>query len=524
MTGDLPYQETSADYAIMAKIFESTLPQVDGTARLSDCLQVWDLMQRCWKVNPQERPTAEMCKTTITYLPRCTPTSANADHQIRRAELLENLGDLEIWKGNLIKGSAHLDEALSLYEQEADSRGIASVLRKQAVAAYRKNEDSKARDKATAALELFRSLKDPLGTADASFWLGCSILVLDSDDQEASRNLHQSLETYRAHEYDIGIAHCLERIGTLQCMNDQEEKALLTLNESVAVASRSGNRLGVARALRSLATTHYVLDNFVEAAAACMEAIQIAWSIGWEGGLASALWRLLDIKRRSGDLHEAEEVVRESISITRQRGLRFGQASSLWVLGEILTERSNFDEATGALEESCRLFQDISRLNDSKRVASDIAALKRKQGDWNGALPWIDHMIAVYRSGKDYRGLAARLLRKGGFLVELQRHDEAALYFEASIAISLENDFSWDEELEKLCALPKTVMKWERRLPLSCDLNKLQRRRPQLVTASLKLPIPLDPGNLDRSISATSASKRSIHFNFSPRQSSHDIE
>ncbi|KAG9022278.1 hypothetical protein FS837_006498 [Tulasnella sp. UAMH 9824] len=524
MTGDLPYQETSADYAIMAKIFESTLPQVDGTSRLSECLQVWELMQRCWKVNPQNRPTAQMCKTTVTYLPRCTPTSATADNQFRRAELLENLADLEIWKGNLVKSFAHLDEALSLYEQEADSRGIASVLRKQAVAAYRNDEDNKARDKATAALELFRSLEDPLGIADASFWLGCSILVLDSDDYEALRHLNQSLETYRAHEYDIGIAHCLERIATFQRINDEEEEALLTLNECLTAASRSGDRLGVARALRSLAITHYDLDNSTEAASACLEAIKIAWSIGWEGGLASALWRYLDIKRESGDLHEAGELFRESISITRQRGLRYGLASSLWVLGDYLVERSKFDEATAAYKESWQLFQEMSRPDYSKGVASDIVELKSSQGDWSGAMFWIDHVIAAHCSETDHEELSANLLKKGGILLELQRHDEAALHFEASIAISIENEFSWDEELEKLCALPKTAMKWERRLPLSCDLNKLQRRRPQLSTASLKLPIPLNHGDLDRSISATSASKRSIPFNFSPRQSSHDIE
>lgn len=66
--GDLPYEGTSAEYAIIRKIFESPLPQVDGAERLSDCLQAWDLMTTCWNFDPQQRPTAKMCKTTITYL------------------------------------------------------------------------------------------------------------------------------------------------------------------------------------------------------------------------------------------------------------------------------------------------------------------------------------------------------------------------------------------------------------------------------------------------------------------------
>lgn len=68
MTGDLPYEGTYAEYAIILKIFESPVPQLDGASRLSDCLQVWELMTRCWNVNPQQRPTARICKTTFAYL------------------------------------------------------------------------------------------------------------------------------------------------------------------------------------------------------------------------------------------------------------------------------------------------------------------------------------------------------------------------------------------------------------------------------------------------------------------------
>ncbi|KIO23526.1 hypothetical protein M407DRAFT_214426 [Tulasnella calospora MUT 4182] len=68
MTGKLPYEETIVDFVIIRQIFESPLPQVDGKSRLSDCLQVWELMTRCWNGDPLQRPTARMCRTTVTYL------------------------------------------------------------------------------------------------------------------------------------------------------------------------------------------------------------------------------------------------------------------------------------------------------------------------------------------------------------------------------------------------------------------------------------------------------------------------
>ncbi|KIO16587.1 hypothetical protein M407DRAFT_85835, partial [Tulasnella calospora MUT 4182] len=76
MTGELPYGEAVAEYVIMRKIFESPLPQVNGESRLSECLQLWDLMMRCWAVEPLHRPTSQMCKTIFEYLVSLPPLSS----------------------------------------------------------------------------------------------------------------------------------------------------------------------------------------------------------------------------------------------------------------------------------------------------------------------------------------------------------------------------------------------------------------------------------------------------------------
>ncbi|KIO27632.1 hypothetical protein M407DRAFT_23065 [Tulasnella calospora MUT 4182] len=435
-----------------------------------------------------------MCKTTVTYLPRCTPIPANADNQIRRAELLENLSDLEIWKGSLGKSSAYLEEALLLYQAEADSRGIATVLQKQAVVAYRDGDKRQAREKATAALELFKNLNDALGIADASLWLGRCLG--SREPNEARRLLDESLNIYRMHENDVGATHCLERIGSIQTVIDEEEEALLTLSEAVAIASRSGDRLGLARALRSLAMVHEYLGDFAKATTTYSEASRIARSIGWELGMLNCLGLMVSIKSQLGDYSEAEELIRESISIAQQGGLRRLLAASLWELGKFLQEQSKPTEATEALEESCLLYSKLSLQDMSKRVASTLVEVKSSQGDWNRALFWHDHIIAVCRSQRKYTEVADHLELKSRTLGEAGRYDEAALHLEAAIVTYQENESSWEWELRKLCAIPKTAMKWERRLPLLCDMKKLQRRLPHLVTASLKLPIPTGHGEL----------------------------
>ncbi|KIO18672.1 hypothetical protein M407DRAFT_31683 [Tulasnella calospora MUT 4182] len=327
MTGDLPYEGTSSDYAIIRKIFESPLPEVDGQSRLSDCLQLWELMTRCWNVNPLQRPTARMCKTTVTYLPRCTPSPANADHQNRSATLLENLGDLESWKGNLEKSSAYFDEAMRLYQEEADTRGIASVLRKQAAAAYRITDCVKLRAIATTALEHCRTLNDARGIAESSFYLGFSVQMLGELDK-ALLLLRESLEIRRTHADDAGAALCLERIGVIQRQRGEDQEALSTLGEAVMIAYRSGDRLGLATALNALGYTHRKLSDFAKAADALSEAIAIVRNIGWEGGLATILECMGSVKMQLGDLHEAEQLLQERMLSetikTQGSGFSFG--------------------------------------------------------------------------------------------------------------------------------------------------------------------------------------------------------
>ncbi|KAG8937624.1 hypothetical protein FRC00_003155 [Tulasnella sp. 408] len=233
MTGDLPYEGTSTDYAIIRQIFESPIPTVNGASRLSDCLQVWELMKRCWKVDPAQRPTAKMCKTT----PRCTPTAANADSHALSATLLENLGGLETWKGNLEQSSVYLEEALRLYQQEADIKGIASILLKQAVAAVRITDYVTVRSTATAALDHSRALNDSVGISEASYYLGYSIIMLDVSGSfdEAPPILRESLELRRAHGDDIGVGQCLERIAHVLSSKRQNDEAMLTLDEAMAI-------------------------------------------------------------------------------------------------------------------------------------------------------------------------------------------------------------------------------------------------------------------------------------------------
>ncbi|KIO23535.1 hypothetical protein M407DRAFT_26988 [Tulasnella calospora MUT 4182] len=406
-----------------------------------------------------------------------------------------NLGDLESWKGNLEESSVYLNEAVRLYEEETDTKGIATVLRKQSIAAYRISDYVKLRAVATTALQHCRALNDALGIAEASFYLGFSVLMLGKP-YEALAILHESLDICRTHGNDVGAVQCLEKIGEIQRSTGQKQAALSTLDEAVSVASRSGDRLGMVKVLKTVGLTHSDLSDFAKSADALSEAITITRGIGWEGGLSTTLQTMGSLKTRTGDYCEAEELFQKSISTARQIRDRFRLARALEELGECFRRQSKLDEASPVFEEACLLWHDLAQERRLKRIASTLVELKSTQRKWDTALLWHDHIITVCRNQKQQSEVTDHLRQKAEILVKLQRYDEAALHFETAIVNNKENEYSLSQEPAQLCAIPKTTMKWECRLPLLCDMKKLQRQQPQLTTAVLKLPISVGHGEL----------------------------
>ncbi|KAG8994478.1 hypothetical protein FRB90_000418 [Tulasnella sp. 427] len=506
MTGTLPYEGTFAEYAIIVKIFEGPRPHVDGESRLSDCLQVWELMTRCWESEPGERPTSGMCRTAITFLPRCPPTLV--DHT-RSPELLENLGDLESWKGNYDEGLAYLEQALSLYERAGNERGAASVLRKQASVSYRHSYPLKAMKAASAALEKLRNMNDPLATAETLYLIGSS-LGLRSENANALAFLKEALEIFRANSNDIG--QCLERIGEIYRWQMNYTVAVSNLDEASRVARRCGDKLGEARVVLVLGSVAMDQYDYSQALGLISVACDIARKIGWNQGVCTALLRQSFIKEQQVDFDESERLARESIALARQYNSSWRLAQGLLRLGYALNHRGQLTEAAKALEKACALYAEISHVSfEYPETARLLFHVKHAQGNYADCLRWIDVAITEYRSLGDKLSLFHCFLRKGSCLRLLERFDEAALHYEASLVLASETGVNAQYARGILSHIVKTSIAWERtdippkpRSPYSnktssllCDMKKLQRRIPQIQTASLKLEI--SPGELRNS-------------------------
>lgn len=445
------------------------------------------------------RTTCRRSNTDLYRQPRCYPTPRDAHHHKRSAELLENLGDLESWKGNYEEGLAFLEQALGLYEQEGNNRGIASVLRKQASISYRHSYHVKTLDAASAALEKFKVLGDPLGTAESLYLMG-SALTVQSKEEEAAPLLDQALTIFRTHGNDVGIVQCLERIGEIHRRSWRQQQAFDTLNEAVGIASRCGDKLGEAKALIILGVAYMDESDDVKAGSLLREACDTARRIGWEYGVCTALWDLGTLKMRQNSYLEAEELLQEAVAVARRIKAPWRLAQALDSLGVCLRSQNRIDEALKPIEEAFSAFQEVSLIPESADSAQLVADLKSRLGSKRDSLVWYDAAIAQYRKLQNTYAVSRCLRSKADILMEAEDYDQAALHFEACLVLDVELGYYYDasRDRERLSSIPKTVIKWESRKyfkprqqvsSLLCDVNKLQRRLPQLRSPGLGLNI-----------------------------------
>lgn len=66
VTGELPYQDIQADFAVILKILTEPNPEMHW--RFNDVLAIWDMMRGCWAEDPDQRASADRSERVLRLL------------------------------------------------------------------------------------------------------------------------------------------------------------------------------------------------------------------------------------------------------------------------------------------------------------------------------------------------------------------------------------------------------------------------------------------------------------------------
>jgi predicted ATPase/class 3 adenylate cyclase len=267
----------------------------------------------------------------LAFLEQALAVRAGVAANIRAKALLV-AARLAFNQSNYEQGEALAQEALGLFRELGDRRGIALSLNRLGVAAWRRGEYRSARVLLDEDLALFRDLGDRDRVAWSLFMHG----LLDNKQGEYAR-------------------------------------AASRFEESLALFRELGNKRGIAASLKQLAGTLFVSQGSHDLIYPMLEqALSLDREVGDKEGMAVASLLLGWVALKQGDKATARRRAEEGLTLYRQMEHREGMAEALIMLGRVEAARGDYAFARTLYEESLAMAQEIG---DQELIASGLEGL-----------------------------------------------------------------------------------------------------------------------------------------------------
>ena len=309
-----------------------------------------------------------------------------AEHDNMRAALTWSLGGADpepslrlaatLWWFWLTRG--HVSEGRDWLEA-ALGRAVGSRTRERAgalVGAGRLALELGEVSHATALMEegadLFRSLEDGVGLADATDNLGIAV-AYGGDLDRAKAHFEESLSLFRAADSGWGIGETLNNLGNVARLMGQDDRARLLYEESLAARRKAGDERGIAMSLANLGDAAMSHKDYRGAKELIEESQAISRKLGDKGHVAMCLGVLGECSLHEGDLGEATSLFGEALTLLWELGDRY---HAFFVLGGFAITASRQDR----VERSARLFGAAEALLEESGISltgADLANTRR---------------------------------------------------------------------------------------------------------------------------------------------------
>ncbi|WP_184846261.1 AfsR/SARP family transcriptional regulator [Allocatelliglobosispora scoriae] len=232
---------------------------------------------------------------------------------------------------------------------------------------------------ASAALHLFRQVRDTRGEADA-LYLCATVHRMRGEHAETVARLEQSLQACRSADYRLGELHVWQLLGMVRRQEGHNDEALVHASRALTIARELASSRDQSVALTLIGIIHRDQDEPEQAERALVEAIDIAEESADPVQLAFLHGHLGALYAGSGH-PRARPILERGLELSRASRSVFGQALALNALGRLdLAE----GDAAAALDRLCASAQLYREAQNSYAEAKALAVLSeayRQVGD-----------------------------------------------------------------------------------------------------------------------------------------------
>jgi tetratricopeptide (TPR) repeat protein len=235
--------------------------------------------------------------------------------------------------GHLSEGRRWLEEAL-MKGGEAPPGARAKALWGLGYLATLQGDQERGRSSLGEALALYRELEDKKGIANSLSNLG-RIEMVRGDHDSTRTLLEEGLEVARESGDEWTIGYALNTRALWAHDQGDLEGANALWEEALALGRKLGDTVRVSTVLHSMGYAQCVLGNHERAEVLAGEALALSREMKDTPGEALSILTLGIAKMQGGELERAEALVEESLALHRELGLDRDAAECLEVMAEV---------------------------------------------------------------------------------------------------------------------------------------------------------------------------------------------
>jgi predicted ATPase/DNA-binding SARP family transcriptional activator len=235
------------------------------------------------------------------------------------------------------------------------------------------------------ALDIFRDISDQRGIAVSLYALGWN-LIPQGEYEAARQRLQESLTLYRELGNQKGMADALSALGYVTWVLGEFETARRLHQESYALAREIGDQGGTALSLARLARDACGLQEYEEGRQLYGQSLALFREIGNLAGVAMVLGDMSELATVRGKYVEAIQLAQESLAMDEQLCYPVQKAWASRVLGNAARELNDLQGAWRYLRQALQIGMSVRAIAPALLTLVGIAALRMREGQKERAL------------------------------------------------------------------------------------------------------------------------------------------
>lgn len=256
------------------------------------------------------------------------------------------------------------------------------------------------------------------------------------DIDAAIGDLNVALNMHRSLGDPLGEAHALRRLGMVRFATGDYPAVEADFAAAAPLYHLAGDKSGEAKTLSDLGVIQYQTGRLQAAAASQTAALDRYEALSDFVGQADALCYLGEIRAATGDYSEATALCARGLELYRQSGEAQRVAGGLYYLGGVQREAGDHDSAMGNLTGALDAFRRMGDLFDEAGVLNQIGLIQAARSAYAEASATLSQSLILYRSYGSKNGEAEVRNSMGELALAMSAIEEAHSHFQDALTIS----------------------------------------------------------------------------------------